>query len=131
MMARVREERFLERAGAHRLLELGGRAESGEPATIQHGDALARLGPLDVGRGEGGGRGGGGEAGWGGLGGWRGRWRPRAAWRRRAAAPERPVARRARTGVTACRCAAAQRGRGGSTGARRSAGFLPPSGRDR
>src|SRR5204863_159182 len=39
MMARVREERLLERRGAHRLLELGGRAEGGEPATIQHGDA--------------------------------------------------------------------------------------------
>src|SRR5258708_20153785 len=52
MMARVREERFLERAGAHRLLELGGRAESGEPATIQHGDAIARLGLFDVVRGE-------------------------------------------------------------------------------
>src|SRR5207244_12898451 len=47
-MPRVREERLLERRGAHRLLELRGRAEGGEPATIQHGDAIARLGLFDV-----------------------------------------------------------------------------------
>src|SRR5437667_431573 len=51
-MARVRQERLLERRGAHRLLEVGGRAEGGEPATIQHGDAIARLGLFDVMRGQ-------------------------------------------------------------------------------
>src|SRR5205823_11869299 len=46
--AGVREVHLLERADARRPLELGRRAEGGEPAMIQHGNAIARLGLLDV-----------------------------------------------------------------------------------